>query len=97
MLAQLVQNMTSDDFFTQLDERAIFDVVFIDGMHQVDYVIRDINNAVRFIADGGYLFLDDILPMEKSEQLAVPAIHKYEDGILKYHMTPWTGDVWKVF
>jgi glycosyltransferase involved in cell wall biosynthesis len=72
-----------------------YDVVFIDGMHQVEYVIRDINHSVRYLAEKGRLFLDDILPQTEKEQKKIPEKHYYEEGVLKYGEA-WTGDVWKV-
>jgi Rps23 Pro-64 3,4-dihydroxylase Tpa1-like proline 4-hydroxylase/glycosyltransferase involved in cell wall biosynthesis len=84
---------TSDDFFESNDKT--FDVIFIDGMHQSDYVLRDFNNAIDCLNDSGIIFLDDILPINEREQHKIPIKHAYENGILKYR-EPWTGDVWKV-
>lgn len=72
-----------------------YDVVFIDGMHQTEYVLRDLNNAVKYLSNGGRIFIDDILPRTEKEQLKIPDKHYYEDGVLKY-AEAWTGDVWKV-
>jgi hypothetical protein len=69
--------------------------VFIDGMHQVEYVVRDINHSVRYLAEKGRIFLDDILPQTEREQRKIPEKHYVEDGVLKYGEA-WTGDVWKV-
>jgi hypothetical protein len=86
--------LTSDQFFETKGER-IFDVIFIDGMHQSEYILRDINNSIRFLAEDGFIFIDDILPFNYNEQLKIPIKHYYENGILKYAEN-WTGDVWKV-
>lgn len=72
-----------------------YDVIFIDGMHQVEYVRRDINHSIKYLNSGGKLFIDDILPENEKEQLKVPEEYVVEDGIMKY-VHPWTGDVWKV-
>ena len=85
--------MTSDDFFK--DNETFFDVVFIDGMHQSEYVVNDFNNSIVFLKENGKIFIDDILPISPGEQLKIPGKHYYEKGILKYG-EPWTGDVWKV-
>lgn len=92
--SEAVIKMTSDDFF-DVNEN-YFDVIFIDGMHQVEYLVRDINNSLKFLKPDGILFIDDILPLNEEEQLKVPKQHKIENGILKYTNSPWTGDVWKV-
>jgi glycosyltransferase involved in cell wall biosynthesis len=72
-----------------------FDVVFVDGMHQSEYVLRDIINAIKYLNPNGKIFVDDVLPKTHNEQLKVPNNHIVEDGIVKY-TEPWTGDVWKV-
>lgn len=85
---------TSDDYFADADDE--FDVIFIDGMHQCEYVLRDFNNAIKHLKSDGkmMIFIDDILPQSCREQLKVPIKHSYENGVLKYG-EPWTGDVWK--
>jgi len=86
--------LTSDQFFNSERQR-IYDVIFIDGMHQAEYILKDINNSIRCLADDGLIFIDDILPFNYNEQLKIPIKHYYENGILKYAEN-WTGDVWKV-
>jgi len=85
--------LTSDEFFETNDK--IYDVIFIDGMHQCEYVLKDVNNSIQYLVENGILFIDDILPISYNEQLKIPNKHYYENGILKYG-EPWTGDVWKV-
>lgn len=86
---------TSDIFFLELDKNIFFDIIFIDGMHQSEYVLKDINNSINFLSDNGKIILDDILPVSFDEQLKIPNKHIYIDGILKAKQS-WTGDVWKV-
>jgi glycosyltransferase involved in cell wall biosynthesis len=85
--------VTSDDFFENNTEQ--FDVIFIDGMHQVEYFYKDLNHSIQCIKETGKIFIDDILPKSYYEQLKIPNKHYYEKNILKYG-EPWTGDVWKV-
>ena len=87
---------TSDDFFADCPTDVLYDTIFIDGMHQSDYLLRDMNNSLKHLAAGGYIFVDDILPANFHEQFKVPLKHYYENGILKYGEPGWTGDVWKV-
>ena len=51
--------MTSDNFFQ--NNSKIFDLIFIDGDHFYDQVLRDINNAWKVLKNGGFLILDDYL------------------------------------
>jgi glycosyltransferase involved in cell wall biosynthesis len=84
---------TSDDFFSETNE--IYDVIFIDGMHQTEYVLKDFNNAIKHININGKIILDDIIPLHFDEQLKIPIRNAVENGILKT-LAPWTGDVWKL-
>ena len=97
---QTLCKLTSDDYFqhlfiTDLERTTKFNAIFIDGMHQVEYIIKDINNSLKVLADDGLIFVDDILPFNYNEQLKIPIKHYYENGILKYGEN-WTGDIWKV-
>ena len=94
-VGQILYIQTSNDFFKQYDIKQQFDVIFIDGMHQAEYVLCDINNSIQILSSNGTIFMDDILPFNYNEQLKIPIKHYYENGILKYGEN-WTGDVWKV-
>ena len=103
-------NCTSDDYFNNInidDNESIdsddcienikpykFDVIFIDGMHHSENVLRDFNNSVKTLTKNGIIFIDDCIPLNYNEQLKIPIKHHYENGILKYG-EEWTGDVWK--
>lgn len=84
------ETIDSDDIIT----KPKFDVIFIDGMHHCEYVLRDFNNSVKNLMTNGIILLDDIIPLNYNEQLKIPKKHFYENGILKYG-EEWTGDVWK--
>lgn len=91
----VIAKLTSDEFFQRQSSNTTFDVVFIDGMHQVEYFTKDLNNSIKHLSDNGLIFIDDIIPLNYHEQLKIPIKHKYENGILKYGEN-WTGDVWRV-
>jgi hypothetical protein len=86
---------TSDLFFEQLDKNIKYDIIFIDGMHQTEYFLKDFINSINVLTNNGILLIDDILPINIREQKKIPQKHYYEDNILKYG-EPWTGDIWKV-
>ena len=83
---------TSDVFFKENNK--IFDIIFIDGMHQLEYVYNDFFNSINCLTPKGSIVIDDVLPMNEREQYKVPIKHYYNNGILKYGES-WTGDVWK--
>ena len=74
--------MTSDEFF--LTNKTLFDVIFIDGLHQYEQCQRDCINSLKFLKSNGIIILHDLLPQNADEEF-VPQMNK-----------TWTGDVWKV-
>ena len=52
-----VHRKTSDDYFDQNQYK--FDLIYIDGNHLFDFVIRDITNSLNFINCNGIIVLDD--------------------------------------
>lgn|SRR5690554_1259606 len=89
--------MTSDVFFQKLSANEIlsneikFDVIFIDGLHLAHQVDRDIQNALKYIKDDGFIVLHDCNPptewhaRESYTYLNTPA-----HGL-------WNGTTWKAF
>ena len=73
--------MTSDDFFKNNNEK--FDIIFIDGLHEYEQVIKDIKNSVKFLSNNGMIILHDCLPSKIWHQ-TIPQSH-----------SSWNGDVWK--
>ena len=78
--------MTSDDFFAQ--NKAHFDIIFIDGLHECNQVYRDIRNALSCLAPGGTIILHDCIPTTE-------AMQAHHDTSQSGYA--WTGDVWKAF
>ena len=76
---------TSDEFFESVAPKHDykFDIIFIDGLHHDDQVIKDINNSLEILNDNGTIIVHDCLPMSEKMQ-------ERED-----HGGEWTGDVWK--
>jgi SAM-dependent methyltransferase len=78
-------SQTSDDYFASLAVDETFDLIFIDGLHQADQVLRDIDNSLRHLNDGGTIVCHDMLP-DNEEMQMVPRLVKN-----------WTGDCWKAW
>ena len=75
--------MTSDEFFSQ-NLTELFDVIFIDGLHEYQQVRKDVINALERTPVGGLIGLHDLLPGSWESQ-HVPRIS-----------SKWNGDVWKI-
>ena len=84
------QRMTSDAYFAinrarDVSERDYFDLVLIDGLHEHEQVLRDVDHALECLLPGGTLVLHDCMPFEERQQI-VPRPQP---------LGFWTGDVWK--
>ena len=78
---------TSDQFFAmqadvQLKEPP--DLVFIDGMHLMEYALRDFINVERYASSSTLVVIDDIYPCHPAQTER----HR--------RTRAWTGDVWKL-
>lgn len=74
---------TSDEYFESIAEDVKFDIVFIDGLHHNDQVLKDIENSLNHLSDNGTIVCHDCLPTTELMQAR-------DD-----HGGEWTGDVWK--
>ncbi|WP_223549290.1 class I SAM-dependent methyltransferase [Aestuariivivens sp. NBU2969] len=89
--------LTSDSFFDNLEQGLLlykeikFHVVFIDGMHRANQVERDIDNALKYLTEDGFIVLHDCNPPTE--------FHAREN--YDYKLSPaqqyWNGTVWKAF
>jgi len=76
--------MTSDTYFARVAGGiAPFDVVFVDGLHHREQVLRDILNAVRFLNPTGAVVVHDCDPPSE-----LAGQREACGGI-------WCGDVWQ--
>ena len=74
--------LTSDQFFVQ--NKAKFDLIFLDGLHTYEQTKKDLLNSLKIINDGGVIVLDDFIPRNWKEHFT-PRVQ-----------TNWNGDVWKI-
>ena len=75
--------LTSDEFFKQNNDT--FDVIFVDGLHHADQVLRDIIHSLKILNEGGYIVCHDMNP-EKEEHQIIP----FTGGT-------WNGNCWEAF
>lgn len=79
-----VLQMTSDEYFEKHKDDH-FDIIFIDGLHHWEQVLRDINNSLDVLNEDGTIVCHDMLPPNEEVQ-KVPRQTKQ-----------WTGDCWKAW
>tara|TARA_B110000211_G_C13904128_1_gene475355 strand:+ start:182 stop:862 length:681 start_codon:yes stop_codon:yes gene_type:complete len=74
--------VTSDFFFR--DNKKVFDVIFLDGLHTYEQTKKDVFNSLNILSSNGFILVHDCLPRRISHQ----AIPRYRGS--------WNGDVWKL-
>ena len=82
-----IEVMSSDAFFRSEDRRraaSAADLIFIDGLHHFEYVLRDFMNVERIAPQGALIIIDDVLPNHPAQA----------DRTRRTQV--WTGDVWKM-
>ena len=80
---------TSDDFFEQHDVRSelrgkTLDLAFIDGMHQMEFALRDFINVEKFCSNDSIILIHDVYPID-----AISASRER-------HSEFWSGDIWRL-
>lgn len=80
-----IYQTTSDEFFQA--NKSKFDLIFIDGLHTSDQVIKDIFNGLAALSENGMIVLHDCNPLTEEMQVRDLSLAKNRE---------WNGDVWKV-
>ena len=88
----LILQQTSDDFFasgllTKLEIQP--DAAFIDGMHLIEFVLRDFINCETNMKPESTIFLHDVCPYNYAQTTR-------DITYMTELKQPWTGDVWKI-
>ena len=92
---RLVQ-LTSDAFFAAEAGYAPYDLVFIDGLHTFEQVVRDMGNALLHAHKHSVLIFDDTVPSDVYS--AIPdwaACLQYRKASCSGDLS-WHGDVFKI-
>lgn len=79
--------MTSDEFFDH--NKSLFDLIFIDGLHQHDQVYKDVLNALDCLTPDGTIVCHDCLPLTFEAQDPEAWNEKGVPGFI------WNGDCWR--
>jgi hypothetical protein len=84
---------TSDDFFAQ-DAAEVFaqkkvELSLIDGMHEYEFALRDVENTLRYSSDDVVIVLHDCNPLAKEDGCS------FAEWKAREYTGIWNGDVWK--
>jgi hypothetical protein len=93
---------TSDAFFATRPTQDKFNVVFIDGLHRFEQVLRDLLNAMVRLDEKGVIIIDDVIPAsyhaslpDLAECFAVRDHFAVHQPNLRGNAT-WMGDVYRL-
>lgn len=80
---------TSDDFFEQHDVNSELggkklDLAFIDGMHQMEFALRDFINVEKYCSKDSIVLVHDVYPID--------AISASRERVSQF----WSGDIWRL-
>lgn len=84
---------TSDDFFAQ-DAPEVFaqkkvELSLIDGMHEYEYALRDVENTLKYATEDVVIILHDCNPLTKEDACS------FSEWKAREFTGTWNGDVWK--
>jgi hypothetical protein len=87
----------SDEFFTDHAQETIgasgIDVAFVDGLHEWRQAVRDVENCLSYLNDGGVIVMHDCSPTK--EIVATPFSELEEARRRPDWDGTWTGDVFR--
>jgi Methyltransferase domain len=87
--------MMSDDYFANTPFSPAFDIVFIDGFHSFEQVVRDLTNAVLRTHPASIIVLDDTVPDDVYSVINHPGKHAEYRKLDQAPARGWQGDVYK--
>lgn len=78
--------MTSDEMFNTISGDKKWDIVFIDGLHEGNQVMKDLFNTMKHLSDDGIILIHDSIP--ENEESAT---------LVRSSNGTWNGTVFKIY
>ena len=92
---------TSDDFFAQAEQHEfLFDVIFLDGLHNFSQTYSDLISALDYLSPTGFILIDDVFPNDEysfipdQDKAYAERARAVAPNILTEYS--WHGDIFKV-
>lgn len=93
----IYHEVTSDVYFGQLVELGeVFDVVYLDGLHTFEQIVRDLLNALFVTHAKSVIIIDDVLPSNYHSAIKDLSLSRLVMERMKLQDRSWMGDVYKV-
>jgi len=86
----------SDSFFTKLSFDVLFDVVYLDGLHEWSQTYRDLINSLNATSKDCFIIIDDVIPTDNFSSIPnqIKALKsRWFSGLTGWN---WHGDVYKI-
>lgn len=88
---------TSDQFFDSLDNSQKFDFIFLDGLHEINQLIRDLVNSIKIINQDSWILIDDVVPYDSVSAISnLVESKKLRKTSLFPDFIGWHGDCFKI-
>ena len=87
---------TSDEFFDIEPLRSQFDIIFIDGLHTFEQVLRDLMNAMSRAHDHSAFLIDDVWPNDIYSAIPDRTMAMEMRWATGNKDESWHGDVFKI-
>jgi len=89
--------MTSDKFFDEaISKNLKFDLIFLDGLHQWEFAMRDFVNATLLSHKKTIIIIDDVYPSDYFSQLRSQSDCLNFKKAANHIDRNWMGDVYKI-
>jgi hypothetical protein len=89
--------LQSDDFFAiKASDIQIFDVVYVDGLHDFRQCYRDVVNSINILSDEGFVLIDDVKPANTAAATKFIDFNENLANLVDTQETDWQGDVFLV-
>lgn len=82
--------LPSDEFFDLLRADYRYDCIFVDGLHEEEHVLRDVEHSLAHLNEGGTIVVHDVNPPTAWHQ------RDYEEAKLN-GCRQWNGTVWRAW
>ena len=89
--------MTSDRYFGEvIQDSDAFDVIYLDGLHTFEQILRDFTNALCFLKKGGVIVINEVYPVSYVASLSSIRAFKAVKKALNIRDKAWMGDVYRL-
>lgn len=87
---------TSDEYFAHIRHDKKFDLIFIDGLHTFEQVVRDLSNAILHTHDNSIIIIDDTRPSDVFSAMPNQEETAFFRKMFNSDSKDWHGDVFKI-